>query len=266
MQQQRREVEIAERRATIRSRRRAARAGRRPPAARACADAAGARPGRGTASSSSTSCAQPRRIVDVAGAVRGREHVPARRRRRTPRAPRCARAPAERPSARRRPSRRRPRRPRRPPARARSVSADRSDEHSSSDDAWSASDAVELLRHRAVVRAHPGLDVRDRHARLRARQRARHRRVRVAVDEQHVGALGLDQRLQRGEHARGLPGVRAAAEIEPVLRPRQRQLVEEHARELVVVVLAGVDEHLRRARRAAGPRPQPPSQIAAGFQ
>ncbi len=36
-----------------------------------------------------------------------------------------------------------------------------------------------------------------------------------------------------------------------VLRPRQRQLVEEDARELGVVVLAGVDEHL------VGDRPEP---------
>ena len=33
-----------------------------------------------------------------------------------------------------------------------------------------------------------------------------------------------------------------------MLGPRQRQLVEEHARELVVVVLAGVDQHLVRDR------------------
>ena len=35
-----------------------------------------------------------------------------------------------------------------------------------------------------------------------------------------------------------------AAELEPVLGPRQVELVEEHARERVVVVLAGVHEHL----------------------
>ena len=57
-------------------------------------------------------------------------------------------------------------------------------------------DAVELLRHPAVIRAHPGLHVRDRHARLRRRQRARERRVRVAVDEHDVRRLGRQQRRQ----------------------------------------------------------------------
>ena len=36
-----------------------------------------------------------------------------------------------------------------------------------------------------------------------------------------------------------------------MLRPGQRELVEEHARERVVVVLAGVDQHLHRPPRAA---------------
>ena len=39
-------------------------------------------------------------------------------------------------------------------------------------------------------------------------------------------------------------GVGAAAELEPVLGAREAQLVEEDLRELVVVVLAGVDHHL----------------------
>ena len=108
--------------------------------------------------------------------------------------------------------------------------------------------AVELLRHRPVVGAHPGLDVRDRHPGLRARHGARQGRVGVAVDQHHVRPLGRQQRLQRGQHARGLRGVGAAPDAEPMVRPRQSQLVEEHPRQLVVVVLAGVDEHLMRAR------------------
>ena len=51
-------------------------------------------------------------------------------------------------------------------------------------------DAVELLGHRAVERAHPRLDVGDRDAGLRGGQPAGERRVRVAVDEHDVGPLG----------------------------------------------------------------------------
>ena len=51
----------------------------------------------------------------------------------------------------------------------------------------------------------------------------------------------------------GLRGVRAAAEVEPVLGPRQPELVEEDLGELGVVVLARVDEHLLGRLRAGGP-------------
>ncbi len=106
--------------------------------------------------------------------------------------------------------------------------------------------AVELLRHRAVERAHAGLDVRDRDLSLGGGQRARQRRVRVAVDEHQVGALARQQALERLEHARGLGRVGAAAELEVVLGPRQAELGEEDLGELLVVVLAGVDQHLLR--------------------
>ena len=49
--------------------------------------------------------------------------------------------------------------------------------------------AVELLGHRAVVGAHPRLDVRDRHPGLCGGERAGQRRVRVAVDEHERGVL-----------------------------------------------------------------------------
>jgi hypothetical protein len=104
--------------------------------------------------------------------------------------------------------------------------------------------AVELLGHRAVERAHPRLHMGDRDPHLRRGQRAGQRRVRVAVDEHHVGALGRQQRRQRGQHAARLLGVGAAAQLEQVLGPRQLQLVEEDLRQLRVVVLARVDEHL----------------------
>ena len=100
--------------------------------------------------------------------------------------------------------------------------------------------AVELLGHTTVERAHAGLDVNDRCGGLRRGERAGERRVGVAVNEHCVGGQLGDQRLERAEHARRLPGVRAAADAQLAIGPRQAQLGKEHARERVVVVLAGV--------------------------
>ena len=111
---------------------------------------------------------------------------------------------------------------------------------------------VELLGHRPVVGAHARLDVGDRDAELRAGQGSGERRVRVAVHQQHVRPLLRDQRLERRQHARRLPGVGAAAEVEMMVGSWKLQLVEEDAGELVVVVLAGVDEHLTRALAQSG--------------
>ena len=77
-------------------------------------------------------------------------------------------------------------------------------------------DAVELLRHPAVEGPHPRLDVGDRDPRLRRREAAGERRVRVAVDEHRVRALLGEQRSECGEHPRGLLRVR------PVPRPSSR--------------------------------------------
>ena len=53
-------------------------------------------------------------------------------------------------------------------------------------------------------------------------------------------------------HARGLLRVRAGADAEDVVRLADAELLEEDLRHRVVVVLAGVDEHVLEARRAAG--------------
>ena len=104
--------------------------------------------------------------------------------------------------------------------------------------------AVELLRHRAVIGTHARLDVRHGDAGLRSCERARERRVRVAVDQHQRRPLAMEQRLERRQHARDLLGVAAAAEVEPMLGPRQLQLVEEDLRQRRVVVLARVDHDL----------------------
>ena len=112
-------------------------------------------------------------------------------------------------------------------------------------------DAVELLGHRPVIRAHPGLDVRDRDLRLRGRQRSRQRRVRVAIDEDDVRSLLGQQRLQRRQHRRGLARIAPAARVQAIVGPRQPELVEEDPRQRVVVMLTRMDEHLGRHRAQA---------------
>ena len=79
--------------------------------------------------------------------------------------------------------------------------------------------------------------------------------ARALLGDQYERYSGLlfpsDPRAERRdpESFRGM--LLLSADLEPVIGPRERQLVEEHARQLVVVVLAGVDEHL------SGTRPQP---------
>jgi hypothetical protein len=91
------------------------------------------------------------------------------------------------------------------------------------------------------------------------RQRARQRRVRVAVDEHDVRRLGGQQRRQREPAMRPrLLRVGAAAEVEPVLGAGSSSSVEEAPGELGVVVLARCGRAPRRPPRAAGTRPRRP--------
>ena len=120
-------------------------------------------------------------------------------------------------------------------------------------------DAVELLGHRAVERAHAGLDVRDRDPRLRRGERARERRVRVAVDEHRVGPLVAQQRRRA---RRACAPVCSVFEPPPSpqldVRRGHVELAHEDRRQLVVVVLAGVHEQLLVAcaqRSRTRPRP-----------
>ena len=105
-------------------------------------------------------------------------------------------------------------------------------------------DSVELLGHRPVERAHARLDMRQRHPRLRRGQGARERRVRVPVDEDELRPRFREDGLQRRQHPRGLRRVRAGPDPELDVRRGHPELLEEHARHLVVVVLSGVDERL----------------------
>ena len=113
-------------------------------------------------------------------------------------------------------------------------------------------DPVPLLRHREVAAPQPGLDVRDRD--LAGRLRARERRVRVAVDEHPVRALGLDDAADRRLHRRRV----GRPQVEPVRGLGQAELVEEDGGHLRVPVLPRVQDDLveaRRAQRDATPGP-----------
>jgi hypothetical protein len=108
-------------------------------------------------------------------------------------------------------------------------------------------DARVLLRHRQVAAAQAGLDVRQRDAGRHGRPCSRERGVRVAVHEHEAGILVADERLDRARHRLGV----SRLEVEPVLRLREPELLEEHLRELAVVVLARVEYDL-----VDGGRPQ----------
>ena len=106
-------------------------------------------------------------------------------------------------------------------------------------------DPVDLLGHRPVEAAQAGLDVGDRESRASprpARRRASSSCRRTTSTTS--GRSARQDRLERGEHPRRLLGAAAAADAERVVRPRQAQLGEERAGHRLVVVLAGVDEHL----------------------
>ena len=117
-------------------------------------------------------------------------------------------------------------------------------------------DAVDLLGHAPVERAQAGLDVGDRDVQLGGREGAGERRVGVAVDEQPVRLPGDELALDPGQHLAGLGAVGPGADLEVDVRIGDAELVEEDARHLVVVVLAGVKKRLAVAPpKDAGDRP-----------
>ena len=94
----------------------------------------------------------------------------------------------------------------------------------------------------------------DRHAELGRGERRRQRRVDVADDDDHVGRSLGEHRLEPHHHRGGLLGVRCRSRRRGRVRPREPELLEEDAGHRAVVVLAGVDEALRRStgrRRSA---------------
>ena len=113
-------------------------------------------------------------------------------------------------------------------------------------------DPVDLLRHRAVEGAQPGLDVADREsAASRHRERRGQRRVHVARNEHDVRLASRGAPARAAPSPRGLLRVRPGADSERVVRLADAELLEEDLGQLAVVVLAGVDERRARTRRRA---------------
>ena len=119
---------------------------------------------------------------------------------------------------------------------------------------------VGLLGHGPVERAQPGLHVDQegpgsvRVDRLGGHQGAGQGGVHVPHHHHGPGPLGQEDRLKGGHDPGGLAGVAARAHSQGVVGPGNLQLVEEDVGEVLVVMLAGVDQ--------AGPD----LQLAAGVQ
>jgi hypothetical protein len=99
-------------------------------------------------------------------------------------------------------------------------------------------DAVDLFGHRPVAAAEPRLDVSDSYAAAPGRGGAREGRADVSGHDDEVG-LELREcllELRKGRLSRAC--------LQLHVRPRQRQLREEHVLQQGVVVLAGVDKAL----------------------
>ena len=119
-------------------------------------------------------------------------------------------------------------------------------------------DAVDLLRHAAIVGAEPGLHVADRHAELLRGQRGGQHRVRVAFHQHHVRPLAHDHRLHPAHDRGDLVGLRARSDLEVHVGTRETELLEEHAVHVEGVVLSGVEQRqlgVSRAGRRAPPAP-----------
>ena len=113
---------------------------------------------------------------------------------------------------------------------------------------------VDLLRHGAVERAQPGLEMGDRHLQLGRGEGAGKRRVGIARHQHDVGALGDDDLFEAGQHPPGHRAMIAAMDTEIDARRRDAELVEKDPRHRRVEMLAGVHEDfLDVAARADGP-------------
>jgi hypothetical protein len=101
-------------------------------------------------------------------------------------------------------------------------------------------DAIELLGHAPIEAAQSGLYVRHRDVQLGRCQRPGECRVGIAVDQHDIRSVLLQVRLDGLQHARRLPSLGGGAHPEVDRRRGNVQLLEEHTRHGIVVVLSGV--------------------------
>ena len=106
-------------------------------------------------------------------------------------------------------------------------------------------DAVVLLGHRPVERAQARLEVGEREPQLDRGEGGRDGGVGVAVDEHPVGGQFGEHRVEGGQHPAGLHAVATRADGQLDVGRRDRQVGEEDLRHPGVVVLTGVDDHVR---------------------
>lgn len=104
--------------------------------------------------------------------------------------------------------------------------------------------AIVLLRHPAIERAKPCLEMGERVVQLHSTHRGGEGGVRVAVHEHPVGGVLIEDRIERTKHRTGLYTVASRSDTEVHIRRRNAKVIEEHVREHRVVVLAGVHDHV----------------------
>ena len=109
---------------------------------------------------------------------------------------------------------------------------------------------VDLLGHRAVVGAQAGLDVHDRRADVVPGLGGGADGVGVALDQDRGRGPLREHAAQLLDHPADLDVPRLAADAGQGLGRGQTGAGQEHAREFLVVVLAGVQEPGRRAQEA----------------
>ena len=110
---------------------------------------------------------------------------------------------------------------------------------------------VELFGHGSVPRSQARLDVDHRDVELAGYQGAGHGRVDVSDDDHAVRAIVQTASLELHHYLGCLLSVAAAADAQHPIGLRDTQVLEEHGRELRIVVLPGVHQDGAHALVAA---------------
>ncbi len=106
---------------------------------------------------------------------------------------------------------------------------------------------VQFLGHGPVAAAQAGFKMDDGNGELGAGQRASGGGIDVANDHQPVWPVGQGHFFIGDHHAAGLFGMAARADAEMEIGLRQLQVREEGTGHIRVIMLAGMDQHRRKA-------------------